>query len=124
MEINKLVKENSSVSFIKQIAAIAATECFGIVGISKKKPIINRIIPHDAEELSRGVEVSFVKDEDKKYGEETDEIIIDVYVIMEFGLKLMSVAENLIDTIKYNVESQTDAKVRKVNVHVNYVRVL
>jgi len=124
MEINKLVKENSSVSFIKQIAAIAATECFGIVGISKKMPIINRIIPHDAEELSRGVEVSFVKDEDKKYGEETDEIIIDVYVIMEFGLKLMSVAENLIDTIKYNVESQTDAKVRKVNVHVNYVRVL
>jgi len=43
---------------------------------------------------------------------------------MEFGLKLISVAENLIDTIKYNVERETDAKVRKVNVHVNYVRVL
>ncbi len=124
MENNKSLKENSSTSFIRQIAAIAATECFGVVGISKRKPILNRIVPHDAELLGRGVEITVVDGEDKKYGEDVEEIIIDVYVIMEFGLRLTSVAENLIDTIKYNVESQTDAKVRKVNVHVNYVRVL
>ncbi len=124
MENNKKAKENSSTSFIRQIAAISATECFGIVGISKKKPILNRIVGQDADLLSRGVEVSVLSGDDKKYGEDVEEIVIDVYVIMEFGLKLTSVAENLMDTIKYNVESQTDVKVRKVNVHVNYVRVL
>ena len=124
MENKKIKKENSAVSFIRQVAAIAATECFGIVGISKKMPILNRIIPLDAAELSKGVEVTFVDTEDKTIGELKDEVIIDVYVIMEFGLRLTSVAENLMDTIKYNVESQTDVKVKKINVHVNYVRVL
>ncbi|MBE6037605.1 MAG: Asp23/Gls24 family envelope stress response protein [Anaerofustis stercorihominis] len=124
MENNKSLKDTSGVLFIKQIAAIAATECFGVVGISKKKPVVNRILSQSAERLSHGVEVTYLKGEDKIYDEDTDEIIIDIYVIMEFGLKLISVAENLIDTIKYNVERETDAKVRKVNVHVNYVRVL
>ncbi len=124
MEKNKSAKEKSSTSFIRQIAAIAATECFGVVGISTKLPLLNRIVPDDAETLGRGVRVSFVEGEDKKYGDDVKEIIIDVFVIMEFGLRLTTVAENLIDTIKYNVESQTDVKVRKVNVHVNYVRVL
>lgn len=124
MENNKSLKENSSTSFIRQVAAIAAAECFGVVGISRKKPFLNRIIGQDAEMLGRGVEVTYVEAGDKKYGEDTDEIVIDVYVIMEFGLRLTTVAENLMDTIKYNVESQTDVKVRRVNVHVNYVRVL
>ncbi|MBR6800773.1 MAG: Asp23/Gls24 family envelope stress response protein [Eubacteriaceae bacterium] len=124
MENIKNKKENSPASYIKQIAAIAATECFGVVGISKKMPILNRIIPRDAAELSKGVEVTYVDIEEKSCGEDKDEVIIDVYVIMEFGLRLTSVAENLMDTIKYNVEAQTDVKVKKINVHVNYVRVL
>ena len=120
MENNKSVKDLSGAKFIKQVAAIAATECFGIVGISKKKPIVDRILSRNAEKLSRGVEVTYVNDEDKQ--SDADEVIIDIYVIMEFGLKLVSVAENLMDTIKYNVEREADVVVRKVNVHVNYVR--
>ncbi len=64
--------------------------------------------------LGKGVKVSFTAEK---------KLIIDLYVIVEFGVKIMAVAENLIDTVKYNVEKQTGLKVKKINVFVQSVRV-
>ena len=66
------------------------------------------------EELTKGVKVSMAPNK---------KIHIEVYVILEFGIRIETVAENLIDTIKYNVEKETGLKVGKVTVNVQSVRV-
>ena len=107
--------ENSnSIETIKQIAAMSAMECFGVVGMSKKSGADDIIELLRKENLGKGVRVAFIAD---------NNVTIDLYVIVEFGVKIMAVAENLIDTVKYNVEKQTGLKVKKINVFVQSVRV-
>ncbi len=104
----------TSIDSIKQIAAMSAMECFGVVGMSKKSGADDIIELLRKENLGKGVKVSFTAEK---------KLIIDLYVIVEFGVKIMAVAENLIDTVKYNVEKQTGLKVKKINVFVQSVRV-
>jgi uncharacterized alkaline shock family protein YloU len=106
-------KINTSVDFIKQVAAMSAMECFGVVGMSKKSSADDIIELLKKENLGKGVKINFTQD---------NKLSIDLYVIMEFGVKIPAVAENLIDTVKYNVEKQTGLKIKKINVYVQCVR--
>jgi uncharacterized alkaline shock family protein YloU len=54
---------------------------------------------------------------------EDDQLIIDLYVIIEQAIKISVVAENIISNVKYNVEKQTSIKVKRINVNVVSVRV-
>ena len=103
---------DSSVDRIKQIAAMSAMECFGVVGMAKKSGADDIIELLCKEHYNKGVKITFSE----------DKLIIDLYVIMEFGVRIMAVAENLIDTVKYNIENQTIHKVKKINVYVQSVR--
>lgn len=116
-------KKSAQTAFIKQISAITATECFGVIGISRRVPLCTDIFAVGARRIDRGVNVTYVTGSEKKFEADIDEVIIDLYVKMEFGVRLKTVADNLIDTVKYYVEKQTDVKVRAINVYVNYVRV-
>ena len=106
-------KMNTSIDFIKQVASISAMECFGVVGMARKNSTDNILDILKKENLNKGVRVYLTKE---------NKLIIDLYVIIEFGVKVMAVAENLMDTVKYNVERQTDLKVKKINVYVQSVR--
>ncbi len=110
---NTYGENNSSIEYIEQVAAISAMECFGVVGMANKGAADDIIDLLRKEHLGKGVKVHVEKD---------DKLIIDLYVVIEFGVKVMAVAENLIDTVKYNVEKQTGRKVKKVNVYVQSVR--
>ncbi len=63
--------------------------------------------------LSRGVKV-YTQD---------NEVIIDLFIIVEYGISIAAVAKNVIDTVKYNVENLTGTTVKKVNITVEGVRV-
>ncbi|MCO8194720.1 MULTISPECIES: Asp23/Gls24 family envelope stress response protein [Anaerofustis] len=103
---------NISTEIIEQMVGLCAMECFGIVGMASRS-VTNGIIELlKKENLRKGVKVV----------EEDGRLIIDIYVIVEFGVKIVTVAENLIDTVKYNVEKQTGLKIKKINVHVQSVR--
>ncbi len=103
-----------AVSYVKQIACSSAMECFGVVGIANIPGPDGLVHLLTNEELTKGVKVSLTPNK---------KIHIEVYVILEFGIKIEAVAENLIDTIKYNVENKTGLKVGKVTVNVQSVRV-
>lgn len=103
---------NISTEMIEQIAGLAATECFGVVGMAGKGGTSGIIELLKKENLRKGVRVS----------DDNGKLTIDLYVVVEFGLKIVTVAENLIDTVKYKVEKQTGLKVKKINVHVQSVR--
>lgn len=98
---------------IATLAGISAMECYGIVGMASKRATDGLVELLGRENLSRGVKV-YTHD---------DQITIDLYVIVEYGISIAAVARNIIETVKYNVENFTGMNVNRVNVMVEGVRV-
>lgn len=95
------------------LAGISAIECYGIVGMASKRATDGIVELLGRENLSRGVKVHT----------QNDQIIIDLYIIVEYGISIATVAKNIIETVKYNVENFTGMNVNQVNVRVEGVRV-
>lgn len=55
--------------------------------------------------------------------QENGHIVIDVYVIIEYGTRIASVANSLINGVRYTVEQSIGVSVGQVNVHVQGLRV-
>ena len=99
---------------ISKYAGSVAVECFGIVGMAavNMKDGLVKLLKKDY--LNHGINV--VIDED-------NEIIIDFHVIVSYGVAISTVSDNLIETVKYKVESFTGMKIKKINIYVEGVRV-
>lgn len=99
---------------IKKTAAFAAKETYGIVGLTKKPESgeIARLLSFFAS--AGGVKVQLNKD---------GSVSIELCVIVQYGVKISVVADNLIEKIKYDVENQTGFKVKKITVNVEGVKV-
>jgi len=100
---------------IAKLAGIAATQCFGIIGMVSSRKFsdgISDILGKDA--LSKGVEVM----------EKNNALAIRVNVVVCYGTNISSIANNIIENVKYTVERYAGLKVEDVNVHVHGVRVL
>ena len=100
---------------IARYAGTAAIECFGIVGmaaVSMKDGLV-KILKGDS--LTRGVRVDI---------DDSNKISIDFHVIVSYGVSIMTVADNLIDNVKYKVNEFTGLEIKKVNIFVEGVRVI
>lgn len=64
---------------------------------------------------SRGIKVDI--DEDNK-------ITIDFHVIVSYGVSILTVADNLIENVKYKVCEFTGLEIKKINIFVEGVRVI
>ena len=54
---------------------------------------------------------------------EAGQIIIDVYVIVEYGTRIVAVARSVMNVVKFSVERALGVPVAEVNVHVEGLRV-
>jgi uncharacterized alkaline shock family protein YloU len=100
-----------SKNMIAKIAAFAAMDCYGLVGMARKHYGLVELLKR--EHGSKGVRIK----------QDDDGIIIDLFVIFEFGVKLQTVAENVVEKVRYNVELATDVKVKKINIYIESVRI-
>lgn len=92
------------------IAGLAATEVEGVAGMSGG--IAGGIAEMlGRKNLSKGVKV--------EVGEK--EAAVDIYVIVEFGVRIPDVALNIQQGVKQAIEGMTGLKVVEVNVHVQGV---
>ncbi|NLJ41417.1 MAG: Asp23/Gls24 family envelope stress response protein [Clostridiales bacterium] len=98
---------------IAVLAGISAIESYGIVGMASKRATDGIVELLGRENLSKGVRVYT----------QGDEITIDLFIIVEYGISIAATAENIIETVKYNVENYTGMNVKKVNITVEGVRV-
>lgn len=98
---------------IATIAGDAATRCYGVVGMAvrSKADGIASLLKRDA--MSKGIKVIA----------EDDGLIIDVHVIVGYGVNIRTTSESIIESVKYNVENVTTFNVKHVNVNVESVRV-
>ena len=100
---------------IAKYAGSMAVECFGIVGmasVSMKDGLV-KLLKGDS--LTRGIHVEI--DEDNM-------ITIDFHVIVSYGVGISTVAENLIENVKYKVHEFTGLDIKKINIFVEGVRVI
>lgn len=97
---------------IATIAYQAALDTYGLVGLTAKN-------------LAIGIAQALVKDPtlgiDVHY--DGQKIKIDLYVIMEYGTRIKSVAASVSDAVRYQIEKATGIPVREVNIHVRGLRV-
>ena len=97
---------------VATIAYHATLESYGVVGLAPKN-IADGIVKSITREPSRGVTVRY-------NGEDID---IDIHIIVEYGTRILSVAESVANTVRYHVEKALGLKVNAVNVHVAGLRV-
>ena len=111
---NKLGEIQISPDVIAMYAGTTAVECFGIVGMAvvSMKDGWAKLLKR--ENLAKGIDVS-VRD---------NELYFDFHVIVSYGVSIATVADNLMSTVKYKVETFTGMKVGAVNVFVEGVRVI
>jgi len=114
-----LDNENGNISIgnevIAQYAGHAALDCFGIVGMAtiSMRDGLAKLLKGD--NVSRGVNVTTNED---------GELDIDFHIIVAYGVNIKTVVNNLISSVKYQVEDYTSMKVHAINVYVEGVRVI
>ena len=112
---NKLGKVSISSEVVAQYAGSTAVECFGIVGmaaVSMKDGLV-KLLKGDS--LTRGIKVDIDSD---------NRIEIDFHVIVSYGVCISTVADNLIEMLKYKVSECTGLEIKKINIYVEGVRVI
>ncbi|MEA4882108.1 MAG: Asp23/Gls24 family envelope stress response protein [Clostridia bacterium] len=98
---------------IAALAGMAATECYGLVGMASRTFTDGIAELLGRENISRGVEVHV----------EGDDVWVHLYIIVEYGTRITVVAGNVMDKVKYVLETSTGLHVAGVNITVQGVRV-
>lgn len=98
---------------IASIAASSAMECYGLVGMATKNTTDGIVELLKREHLTKGVKVNINE----------NNLVIDLYIIVQYGTSIAVVATNIIERVKYSVENLTGMNVEKVNIYVQGVRV-
>jgi uncharacterized alkaline shock family protein YloU len=98
---------------IATVAGRAVADSYGVVGIAARRPRFGGVEILTPEHYSRGVDVRFEK----------DYVRIDLYVVLEHGLRITTIAHNIMANVKFAVERTLGLRVVQVNVNVQGLRV-
>ncbi len=97
---------------IATIAAQSAIGCYGVVGLAAKN-LADEVAQTLVKDPTKGVELHF----------DGRSIGIDLYLIIEYGMRITTVASSVVDTVRYQIEKATSLPVKYVNVHVRGLRI-
>jgi uncharacterized alkaline shock family protein YloU len=97
---------------VAAIAYHATLQSYGVVGLAPKN-FAEGVALTITHEPARGVSVRF----------DGENIDIDLYVIVEYGTRITSVADSVANTVRFHVEKALGLPLREVNVHVAGLRV-
>jgi uncharacterized alkaline shock family protein YloU len=97
---------------IATITYQAARASYGVVGLASKNLVsgLSNVLVKDP---THGVEVQY----------DGMHINIDIYIIIEYGTRIASVASSVSNTVRYQVEKALGLPVNRVSVHVQGLRV-
>ena len=98
---------------IAHLASRAAQRTYGLVGLAQRhaRPGWAELLRR--EEAHKGVDVSFTE----------GRVVVDVYVVIEYGTRISEVARNVMSNVKFAVESALGVSPVQVNVNVQDIRV-
>ena len=112
---NKMGEIQINPEVIALYAGTIAVECFGIVGmaaVSMKDGLV-KLLRRDS--LQHGINVKITED---------NKIRLDFHVIVAYGVNISTIADNLVNNVKYKVEAFTGMEIEKINIYVEGVRAI
>ncbi len=114
IKTNELGEITVEKEVVETIAGLATLDCYGLVGM----------VPHNIqsgisnmlglESIRKGVEVT----------NSNDGLIIDVHVIVGYGIKISEVAMNVMQKVTYVLGKSAGIPVSRVNVNIKGVKVI
>ena len=111
--VNELGKVDIADEVVASIAGFATIGCAGVVGMAAVRASDGLAELLRRENLNRGVKISY----------QEDQLVIDLHVIIEYGVSMLTVANNVVDAVRYNVLHMTGANIGSINVCVQGIRV-
>ena len=93
---------------VETIAGMAVVDCYGLVGMVARNIATGLGSILGVESLRKGVKVQYSEDGS----------IIDVYVIMAYGLKIHEIANSVREKVAYDLYHEAGLTVAAVNVNV------
>jgi uncharacterized alkaline shock family protein YloU len=99
----------------KAIATIAyqsALQSYGVVGMAAKN-VVDGLAHAIAKDPTHGVEVDY----------NGERINVDLYIIIEYGTRIKSVANSVAQTVRFRVEKALGIPINEINVHVQGLRI-
>jgi len=99
---------------IATLASQAVLQSYGVVGMAPKNVVdgLTNILTRDPR---HGVEVVTAK--------RGDEITINLYIIVEYGTRISSVATSVANLVRFHVEKALGRTVGDINIYVQGLRV-
>ena len=97
---------------IASIAYHATLQSYGVVGLTSKN-LVNGLTHIIVKDPTYGIDVHF----------DGLTINIDIYVIIEYGTNIKTVAKSVSNTVRYQVEKALGIPVNEINVHVRGLRI-
>jgi uncharacterized alkaline shock family protein YloU len=98
---------------VATIASHALLTSYGVVGMASKNAF-NELAATLTHDPHHGIDVRL----------EHGKIDIDIYVIMQHGTRITSVAESVINAVRFNVEKAIGIPVQQVNIYVQGLRLM
>ena len=98
-----------STEVLGNLVGYAATACFGVVGMANKNKTdgIVSLLRRDA--LDKGVKVTV----------EEDRLVVDLHIMVEYGVNIPAISRSIINRVKYYVKTTTGLEIKTVNVCVD-----
>jgi uncharacterized alkaline shock family protein YloU len=93
---------------VAAIAEEAVLQCYGIVGLASRRQGGVWTSSPGGKRYRKGVVVHT----------EGGQMVLDLYVIIEYGTRICEVARNVMSSVKFAVEQALGIPVRQVNVNV------
>lgn len=97
---------------IATVAYQSALQSYGVVGLAAKN-LAEGLAQVLVKDPTLGVDVHF----------DANTIQIDLYVVVEYGTRIKSVAASVSDNVRYQVERVFGLPVSQVNIHVRGLRI-
>jgi uncharacterized alkaline shock family protein YloU len=97
---------------LASLVSQVTTQTYGVVGMAMPT-LRGELAASLTRDPNKGVKLSY-----------TDEgqLVVDVYVILNYGTNIASIANNLISALRYHLHSHANQAVQQVNVHIQGVR--
>jgi uncharacterized alkaline shock family protein YloU len=93
---------------IHTIAVQATTACYGVLGLASPRLHYGQAQLLPAERCNQGVRVNIVN----------DQLVIDIYVVLEYGLRISEIGHNIMSSVKFSTEKMLGVPVAQVNINV------
>ena len=96
---------------IASIVNYAVRQCYGVVGMANKS-LVDGIANLLSKDSRQGIEIKITD----------QEIVVDVYVVVEYGMRISAVANSIKNTVSFHVEQALGLPVQAINVYVQGLR--